>query len=472
MNGRAPDVAVVGAGPNGLAAAIHLAEAGLGVRVYEAATAVGGGTRTEALTLPGFLHDVCATVVPLARGSPFFERLPLASYGVEWVEPPVALAHPFDDGSVAILERSISSSAASLGPDGGRYIRLIEPLVRDWHLVAPDVLGPLRLPRHPAAFARFGLRALASARSIASRFEGPKARALMAGLAAHSGLPLEVPLGAGTALVLAIAAHAVGWPFVRGGTQRLSEALAAHLATLGGEVVTGRPVVSLAELPRCRAIVCDVTPRQLLSMAGPLLRGTARRRLEGFRYGVASHKVDWALSGPIPWTAPKAARAGTVHLGGSDAEIARSEREANGGTPPERPFVLVTQPSLFDASRAPDGRHTAWAYCHLPHGSEADMTGAIERQIERFAPGFSPRILARTVHSPLSLERHDPNLIGGHIGGGSGDWRQHFWRPSRSLYRSGIPGVYLCSASTPPGGGVHGQCGYHAACAVLADLSR
>lgn len=472
MSTAAADVVVVGAGPNGLSAAVRMAAAGFRVRVYEAAGAVGGGTRTEELTLPGFLHDVCAAVLPLARGPSYLSRLPLEAHGLEWVEPPAALAHPLDDGDAIVLERSVASSAATFGRDEACYRRLAEPLAARWDLIAQDVLAPLRWPRHPAAFARFGVRALGSARSLVSRFPGAHGRALVAGLAAHTGLPLDAALTSGAALVLAITAHAVGWPFARGGTRRVSEALASYFTSLGGEIVTGRRIASLSELPPSRAVLFDVTPRQFVAIAGTRLAASERRGLGRFRYGVASFKMDWALSGPIPWSSPECARAGTVHLGGSFEEIERSESQANRGIPPSRPFVILTQPSLFDPSRAPAGAHTAWAYCHVPPGSAADMAGAIEAQIERFAPGFAGRVLARSILRPSDLARHDENLVEGHIGGGVQDWRQHFLRPSRRLYRTGIPGVYLCSASTPPGPGVHGLCGYHAAGAALADLRR
>ena len=464
------DAIVVGSGPNGLAAAIELARAGRSVLVYEAEPSAGGGTRSAALTLPGFTHDVCSAVHPLARGSPFFRTLPLAEHGLEWIDPEAPLAHPFDDGSAVVLERSLDATAAGLGADGGAYRSLMAPLVSGWDRLTPELLGPPRLPRHPVALARFGLRALRSARSLAeSLFRGERARALFAGLAAHSILPLERLGSAAFGLVLGGSAHAVGWPVPRGGAQRIADALVSYLRSLGGEVLTSARVGSLAELPPSRAVLCDVTPRQLLRLAGDRLPPGYRRRLERYRYGPAAHKLDWALDGPIPWKAPECARAGTVHLGATLGEVADSERAAWKGSCSERPFVLLAQPSVFDPTRAPSGKHTAWAYCHVPNGSAVPMADTIERQVERFAPGFRSRILARSVLAPADLERHNSNLVGGDIAGGVADLRQLLLRPTFGLYRTPVRGLYLCSSSTPPGGGVHGMCGYHAARAALKD---
>ena len=464
------DVIVIGSGPNGLAAAVVLARAGRSVLILEAEETIGGGARSFPLTLPGFVHDLCSAVHPLAVASPFFRTLPLAEHGLEWIDPPVALAHPFDNGHAALLQRSIAATGETLGRDAAAYTRLMQPGVRHWQKLVTDLLGPPRMPRHPFVLARFGLRALRSACGVAAAwFKEPYACGLFAGMAAHSMLPLEQPLSAAFGLVLGAAGHSVGWPIPRGGAQKISDALASYFRLLGGEIRTGVRVESLAALPPARAIVCDLTPRQLLQIAGPRLPLTYRRKLERYRYGVAAFKVDWALSGPIPWTASGCKRAGTVHLGGSLAEVAAAERAPWQKQVAERPFVLLAQPSLFDPTRAPAGQHTAWAYCHVPHGSRIAMVERIEAQIERFAPGFRSLILARHVLSPQMLERHNANLVGGDINGGVQDLRQLFTRPTRQLYRTPAPGLYLCSSSTPPGGGVHGMCGYFAAQAALRD---
>jgi phytoene dehydrogenase-like protein len=464
------DAIVVGAGPNGLAAAIELARAGRSVVVYEAEPTAGGGARSANLTLPGFVHDVCSAIHPLARGSPFFRTLPLAEHGLDWVDPPAPLAHPLDDGEAVVLERSIEGTAAGLGADGPAYLELMQPLVHDWDRLASTLLGPLRFPSDPLGLARFGVKALRSAHGLArSRFLGQRARALFAGLAGHSILPLERAASASFALVLGAAAHAVGWPMPRGGAQRIADALVSYLRALGGEVRTGERVTSISDLPPSRVVLCDVGPRQLLHLAGDRLPPAYRRRLERYRYGPGVYKLDWALDGPIPWRAAECLRAGTVHVGGGLDEIAESERAVWQGRHAERPFVLLAQPTLFDPSRAPAGKHIAWAYCHVPHGSAASMTDVIEAHVERFAPGFRARILARSALSPQDLERHNANLVGGDINGGVADLRQLFIRPSYGLYRTPSRGLYLCSASTPPGGGVHGMCGYFAARAALAD---
>lgn len=470
------DAIVVGAGPNGLAAAITLARAGCSVLVLEAGETIGGGIRSAELTLPGFVHDICAAIHPLAAGSPFFGTLPLADYGLEWIYPPAALAHPFDEGTAAVLERSIEATGETLGGDATAYRNLMAPLAANWDKLARDLLGPLPLPpRYPLLLARFGLKAIRSAHGLATNlFKGEQAQALFAGLAGHSMMPLEQPLTAAFGLILGILGHSIGWPLPRGGSQQLANALAAYLASLGGEVVTGSPVNSVDDLPPARAILCDVTPRQLLDMAGPHLPAGYRRRLEGYRYGPGVFKIDWALDGPIPWRAAGCRRAGTVHVGGTLAEIAAAERAVWQGRHPEKPFVLVAQQSLFDATRAPAGQHTVWAYCHVPNGSTFDMTGRIEAQIERFAPGFRERILAQHIKSPLQLEQYNPNYIGGDINGGIQDWRQLFTRPTlrRVPYSTPNKKIYLCSSSTPPGGGVHGMCGYHAARAALKTIMR
>ncbi len=470
-----PDAIVVGSGPNGLAAAITLAQAGLKTVLREAQATVGGGLRSSDLTLPGFTHDVCSAVLPLALTSPFFRTLPLADFGLEWIQPPAALAHPLDDGSAALLERSLDATAEGLGPGGRDWRRLHAPFVRVWDELSHDVLAPpLRFPRHPFMMARFGLRGLRPATGLARTLRGTGARALFAGNAAHSFLPLEAPGTAAFGLLLSVTGHAVGWPIARGGSQRVADALAAYFRSLGGEIVTAAPVEHLDELEPARLVLLDLSPRQVLRIAGDKLTGGYRRALEGYRYGAAAFKVDWALDGPVPWTAPECARAATVHLGGTLEEVAASEAAPARGTVHQRPFVLFVQPTLFDGSRAPDGKHTAWAYCHVPNGYTQDVSGRIERQVERFAPGFRERILARSVLTPADFERQNANLIGGTINGGMMDLRQVFARPVArpTPYRTPLRGVYLCSASTPPGGGVHGMSGHHAARAALADMAR
>ena len=469
------DAVVIGAGPNGLAGAVALARAGLRVLVAEAGATVGGGTRTAPLTLPGFVHDVCSAIHPLGIGSPFLRTLPLARYGLRWIHPPLPLAHPLDDGSAVVLDRSPARTAAGLGPDARAYRRLFAPLLHDWPALLDAVLGPLRVPAHPWVLARFGLPALLPARLLATlAFRGERARALFAGMSAHAMLPLEEPLSAAAGLLLGVLGHAVGWPLAAGGSQAIADAMAAYLTDLGSTVITGRRVHSLDELPRADIILCDIGPRELLRIAGERLPAGYRRQLRRFRYGPGAYKVDYALDGPIPWIAPECARAGTVHLGGTLPEIAAAERAASTGRAPERPFVLVAQQSLFDPARAPAGCHTAWAYCHVPNASRAGMTAALEAQIERFAPGFGRRILARAVTTPRAFEHYNPNYVGGDINAGRADLRQFFTRPVPSLdpYRTPLRGLYLCAAATPPGGGVHGMCGYHAAQAALHDLTR
>ncbi len=473
MRGTQYDAVVVGSGPNGLAAAITLAREGRSVLVIEGAATPGGGMRSAALTLPGFVHDVCSAIHPLAAASPFFRTLPLEKFGVEWIHPPLPLAHPLDGGRAALVERSVEATAARLGEDGDAYRTVFEPLVRDCGKLLRDFLGPLRLPHHPLAMARFGVQALMPASVYArARFRTGEARALFGGAAAHSIMALGKPATAAFGLVLGMLAHAVGWPMPRGGSQKLADALLAYLGTLGVEVVTGRWVRSLDELPPARAVLLDVTPRQLLDIAGNRLPGAYRARLRRYRYGPGVFKMDFALDGPIPWAAEDCARAGTVHVGGALDEIIAAERAAYDGRVPEKPFIILAQPSLFDPSRAPEGQHTAWAYCHVPNGSTADMSERIEAQIERFAPGFRERIIGRHVYAPALLEMYNPNYIGGDINGGVQDLGQLFTRPVPSLtpYATPAPGVYLCSSSTPPGGGVHGMCGTFAARAALRDM--
>jgi phytoene dehydrogenase-like protein len=468
-----PDVCVVGSGPNGLAAAVVLARAGLEVEVFEGADTAGGGCRTAELTLPGFQHDVCAAVHPLLAASPFFAGIDLAAHGVQLKAPPLALAHPLGGNRAVAVDGSVARTAQRLGADARHYRSVLGRLVEDLDHLLPTLLGPIRsIPKRPTTLARFGLQGLRSADRLADRFEAEDAQALVAGACAHSMLPLSAPLSAAFGLLLLALAHRVGWPIVAGGSGRVVDALCAELGALGGHVHTGAWVTQLDELPRSKAVLLDVSPRQLLDLAGDRIRGWRRRTLEHFPYGPGVCKVDWALSGPVPWEAEACRVAGTVHVGGTYAEVARSEAAVHAGRHAEQPFVLVAQPSVVDPSRAPAGRHTLWAYCHVPPGSTVDMTDAIEAQIERFAPGFRDLILARSTMTALDMEAYNPNYIGGHINGGAARlWRTlggpaMRWDP----YRTPITGVYLCSASTPPGGGVHGMCGVGAARSVLDDL--
>ena len=462
------DAIVVGAGPNGLAAAIEFARAGKSVCVYEANETVGGSARSAALTLPGFVHDTCSAVHPLAVGSPFFKSLSLAKYGLEFIYPPAAVAHPFDDGTAVLLHRSVEKTSEQFGADARAYQRLIAPLVKDWEKLAPALLGQLKIPSHQFAMGRFGLHAIRSASGLArAHFKEDRARAIFAGAAAHSCLSLDLSATAAFGLVLLTLGHAGGWPIPRGGTQKISDALAAHLKSLGGEIVTGVRVESIESLPRSRCVLFDLTPRQLLQIAGGRFPSSFSDKLSKYRYGPAAFKMDWALDGPVPWRAPECAQAATVHLGGSFAEIDASESAVWEGKFNDKPFVLVAQPSLFDSSRAPEGKHTLWAYCHVPNGSEVDVSERIEDQIERFAPGFRSRIIARSVLTPAQLEGRNANLVGGDINGGAQTLAQMFTRPTIHTYSTPLDGVYICSSSTPPGGGVHGMCGHHAARVAL-----
>lgn len=471
------DAVVVGAGPNGLTAAVTLARAGRSVLVVEGATRIGGGARTEELTLPGFRHDLGSALYPLGIGSPVLRTLPLERYGLRWIDHEVAVAHPLGPGRVGALHRSLDATVEGLGPDGPVYRRLFEPLVRDWDLIEDGLLGPLpRLPRHPLVLARFGLRAIRPAsRLIRSAFATPEARALLAGCAAHSFLPLGRPLTGAFALLYPILAHRFGWPVAAGGAQAIPDALAAYLGDLGGRIETGRWVRSLGDLPSSSVVLLDVSPAGLDGLAGDHLPEGYRRRLRRFRQGPGAYKVDYALDGPVPWAEAALERAGTVHIGGTIEEVEESEADAFAGRPNPRPFLLVAQQSVVDASRAPAGKHTVWAYAHAPNGSRADLTEVVDARIERFAPGFTRRVLARHVIRPTDWESWNPNWVGGDISGGAHTPSQLVFRPfpqPRNPYATPLPGVYLCSASTPPGAGVHGMCGYHAARAALARELR
>jgi len=460
------DAAIVGAGPNGLAAAIALARAGHSVRVFEAAETVGGGLRSAALTRPGFRHDVCSAVHPMGILSPFFRQLPLEEHGLEWLRPAVSVAHPLDDGPAVLLTRSLDRACEALGRDGPAYRRLVGPLVANAHDLLADVMAPLRIPDHPILFARFGLRAAFSANRLARLcFRGERARALFAGSAAHSVLPLTQPFTAALGLLFTATAHVDDWPVAAGGSQAIADALASYLKSLGGEIEPGRRVERLAELDAARVVLFDTSPANLVRIAGDALPNGYRRRLARYRYGPGVFKLDWALDGSIPWRDPACREASTVHVGGTLEEICTSERDMFRGRHSERPYLILCQQSEIDASRAPAGQHTGYAYCHVPHGSTLDRTDAIEAQVERFAPGFRDRILARHATNTADLERQNPNYVGGAITGGVADAFQLFTRPVARLdpYSTPNPRLFLCSASTPPGGGVHGQCGYWAA---------
>lgn len=469
------DAAIVGGGPNGLAAAIVLAQAGRSVTVYEAAEKAGGGARSAELTLPGFVHDVCSAIHPLALSSPFLRTLPLAQHGLDWVFPEIEIAHPLDDGTAVLVRRSVADTAAELGGDARAYRSLLSPFVGHWSELMAGVLGPvLRMPRHPMVMARFGRHAVFSAgRLITSQFDGERARAVMAGMAAHGNLPLDARFSGSFGLVLAGGAHAVGWPVARGGSQAIADAMTAYLESMGGNVVTGQRIASLDDLPDAKAVLFDLTPRQIETIAAPRLKRGKARAFARFRHGAAVFKVDYALSGPPPWTAPGCDRTATLHLGGTFEEIAASEQAVAAGRIPEKPYVIVAQQSVIDPSRAPGGRHTLWAYCHVPPGCEADMTGHIEAQIERFAPGFRDLVLARHCMGPAALQRYNENYIGGDISGGALDGLQLLLRPgfTPQPYTIG-DGLYLCSSSAPPGPGVHGMSGYHAAQAALHGTLR
>lgn len=476
MPDRRYDAVVIGSGPNGLAAAITVAQTGRSVLVFEAAEAIGGGSRTAELTLPGFLHDVCSAIHPLGVSSSFFNSLPLADYGLHWITPPAAFAHPLDGGRAVMMWPDLERTAAQLGPDQRAYRRLMGRLVANWRKLFAEIQGPLPLPpRHPLLLAYFGLLAVRSVTGLANaRFRSEPARALWAGLGGHSMMPLEHLISSAFAFGVGITAHAVGWPLAAGGSQQIVEALAAHLKALGGEIVTGQRITQFDQLPSATAVLFDTAPKQLLEIAGDQLPGGYRRRLRRYRYGPGVCKVDWALDGPIPWAAPECGQTAALHIGGTIEEIAAAEREVGQGEHPERPFVIMAQQSLFDPSRAPQGKHTAWGYCHVPNGSTEDMSERIEAQIERFAPGFRQRILARNVRTAVEMQSYNANYVGGDINAGLQDLRQLFTRPVPSLnpYATPVRSLYLCSSSTPPGGGVHGMNGYHAARAALRRSLR
>lgn len=466
------DAIVVGSGPNGLAAAIVLQQAGLSVLLLEGKDSIGGGMRSAALTLPGFTHDICSAIHPLAVLSPFFSTLPLDQHGLEYIYPPVAAAHPFDNGTAALLTHSITETARLLGEDNQRYLQLLQPVVNNWAELAPDILGPLHFPTHPLLMSRFGLKALQPATRLAKKFQTEKAKGLWAGMAAHALQPLSNISTSAIAMVLITAAHVRGWPLPKGGTASIAKALASFFVSLGGKIETNFYVRSLQQLPSSHAVLFDVTPRQLLEIAGQQFSSLYKWQLNRYRYGMGVFKIDWALDAPIPFTAAGCRQAGTVHIGNTLQEIVANEEATAKGIHIEKPFVLLAQQSLFDTTRAPEGKHTAWAYCHVPHGSDKNMTDAIEKQVERFAPGFRDRILAKHAMNARQMEDYNPNYIGGDINGGIIDIRQLFTRPAlrSSPYRTSAKGLYICSASTPPGGGVHGMCGYHAAKKVLKDI--
>jgi len=466
------DAVVVGSGPNGLAAAILLQQHGLSVLLLEGKDKIGGGLRTEELTLPGYHHDVCSAIHPMAAASPFFQTLPLHDHGLQYLYPETAAAHPFDDGTAAVLKKSITETAVLLGEDSNGYINLIQPLVNNWPDIAADVVAPLHFPKHPFKMACFGLNALTSATHLSKRFKTEQAKGLFAGMAAHSIQPLSNFATSAIALVLMVNGHLKGWPVPKGGSKNIASALAWYFVSLGGKIETNTYITSLGQLPSAKVILFDVTPKQLLTIAGHQFSSIYKWQLERYRYGMGVFKIDWALDDVIPFKAETARQAGTIHIGGTLQEIAQSEQQTSQGGHPDKPFVLLAQQSLFDETRAPAGKHTGWAYCHVPNGSDKDITENIEQQVERFAPGFRERILARHTFNTSQLEGYNPNYIGGDINGGIIDLAQLFTRPAlrSSPYRTSEKGLYICSSSTPPGGGVHGMCGYHAARRALKDV--
>ena len=466
------DAIVIGSGPNGLAAAITMQQAGLSVLLLEGKDTIGGGLRTAEITLPGYWHDICSAIHPMAAASPYFTTLPLEKYGLEFIYPDVAAAHPFDDGTAAVLKHSLTETAQLLGKDAGNYTKLIQPLLNIWPSIAADVLGPLHFPKHPLSMAKFGLPALTSANYLARKFNTAKAKGLWAGMAAHSIQPLTNAATSAIGLVLMVAAHLKGWPVPKGGSKSIANALASYFVSIGGKVETGQYIRSLDQLPPAKALLFDVTPKQLLQIAGERFSSIYKKQVQRYRYGMGVFKIDWALSEQIPFSAKECRQAGTVHIGNTLEEIVASEQLSSKGTHVEKPFVLLAQPSVFDKTRAPENKHTAWAYCHVPHGSTVDMTKAIEEQVERFAPGFKDCILGKHTMNTVQMESYNPNYIGGDINGGIINLRQLYTRPAIrwSPYTTPAKGIYICSSSTPPGGGVHGMCGYHAARKALHDV--
>lgn len=466
------DAVVVGAGPNGLAAAITLSNKFKSVLLVEAGETIGGGVRSAEFTLPHFIHDICAAVHPLAIASPFFRRLDLHQYGLSWIQPEIPLAHPFEDGSAVYLHRSLETTADSMGVDGKAYRDLLTPFVENHEKLLSDILAPLHFPANPLLMARFAMKALGSAKNLTyKKFRTEQARALFAGMAAHAMIPLDKPATAAFGIILATLAHAVGWPIIKGGSQKLADALADTFRQNGGEIITGKTITSLKELPKAKFYFLDVTPHQLLNIAGFELSKSYRKKLSRFRYGPGVCKVDWALKEPIPWKADICRKAGTVHLGNSFEEIDASIRHAGMGRVYFSPYIVLAQQSLFDPSRAPEGRQTAWAYCHVPHGSAENVADLMENKIERYAPGFREIILAKSCMTAVDMERHNPNYVGGDINGGLQDLCQLYTRPVLSIfpYRTSKKNIYICSSSTPPGGGVHGMSGYHAAHDVFKE---
>jgi phytoene dehydrogenase-like protein len=466
------DAIVVGSGPNGLAAAITMQQQGLSVLLIEGKDTIGGGMRTQELTLPGFQHDVCSAIHPMALGSPFFAALPLVEHGLEFTYASIEAAHPFDDGSAAFLSRSITETAQSLGVDGKKYLKLIEPIVADWEALAQDTMGPLRFPKHPLLLVKFGLSALLPADFTANKFETQTAKGLWGGMSAHAIQPFDNWASSAIGLVLLAVGHRYGWPIPKGGSQAIAHALASFFISLGGQIQTNHSVTDVEELPKHKVLLLDLTPKQILKIAGKKLANGYQKQLKKYRYGMGVFKVDWALDGPVPFKNEYCSKAATIHLGNTYREIADSEKMTSKGRHPDKPFVLLAQQSVFDPSRAPEGKQTAWAYCHVPNGSTKDMTSAIENQVERFAPGFKDRILAKSTLNSSELEVYNPNYVGGDINGGIIDIKQLYTRPIFSLtpYRTSNPSIYICSSSTPPGGGVHGMCGYHAAKTALKDI--
>lgn len=469
------DAVVIGSGPNGLAAAVTIAKAGYSVKIFEAKKTIGGGMRTSELLRPGFFYDICSAIHPMAAASPFLNKLPLKEHGLKWIYPPVSLAHPFDDGSAVLLKNSVEETSQTLGIDSENYKKLMNPLLKNWNKIFKDLLGPLSIPSHPIPFTKFGIKALQSAIGFSNRkFNGKYAKGLFAGLAAHSILPLNEIFTSAIGLVLGIVGHASGWPLPEGGSQKIADSLASYFLSLGGEIETDFEVKSLNDLPKSEIILFDITPRQILKICGDKFSSSYKYQLEKYKYGSAVFKVDWILENPIPFKAKECSLAGTVHIGGTIEEIRESEYLVSKGKHSEKPYIILAQQSLFDKTRSPEGKHVGWAYCHVPNNSNFDMTERIENQIERFAPGFKDSIIDKQTTSAPDFEKYNSNYVGGDINGGMQNWRQLFTRPVISLspYSTSLKGTYICSSSTPPGGGVHGMCGYHAAKKSLKDVFK